>query len=96
MVGRVANKYEQGAWQKMKLRTIKHNKFYSKLPKYIFVKEDADINPETNLPYSKKDWIFLDMDWASFNAMPPIDDEGADMVLWAIVLEDDENNEDEE
>jgi hypothetical protein len=36
------------------------------------------------------------MVWASFNAMPPIDDEGADMVLWAIVLEDDENNEDGE
>ena len=80
----------------MKLRTKKHNEFYSKLPRYIFVKEDADINPETDLPYSKNDWKFLDMDWASFNAMPPIDDEGADMVLWGIVLEDDENNEDGE
>jgi hypothetical protein len=80
----------------MKLRTKQHNEFYSKLPKYIFVKEDAYIDPETDLPYSEGEWCKVDMDWASFNAMPPIDDEGADMVLWAIVLEDDENNEDGE
>ena len=80
----------------MKLRTKKHNEFYSKLPRYIFVKEDADINPETDLPYSEDEWCEVDMDWASLNGVPPIDDEGADMVLWAIVLEDDENNEDGE
>jgi hypothetical protein len=73
----------------MKLRTIKHNEFYSQLPKYIFVKEDADINPETDLPYNENDWCILDMDWASQNGIPPIDDDGADMVLWALVLVDD-------
>ena len=44
----------------MKLRTIKHNEFYSKLPRYIFVKEDADINPETDLPYSEDEWCKVD------------------------------------
>jgi hypothetical protein len=67
------------------MKTRKSNEFFSSLPQYIFVKEDADINEVTNLPDNENDYCVIDMDWCATNGCPPIDDEGADMVLWAIL-----------
>ena len=67
------------------MRTRESSEFFSSLPRYVFIKEDVDINPNTNLPYDKNDYCVLDMDWCTLNGCPPIDDEGCDMMLWAVL-----------
>ena len=72
----------------MKLITRDNPDFYSKLPNYVFISEDAEINPETNLPFNENQYTIVDMDWSSQNGIPPIDDEGCDMILHAMVVKD--------
>ena len=73
--------------QPMKLITRDNPDFYKSLTKYVFISEDAEIDPETNLPYDKNQYTIVDMDWASENGVPPIDDDGCDMIFHAIVTD---------
>ena len=73
------------------MRTVaQSSEFYTSLSQYVFITPDVDINPETNLPYNKNDYAVIDMDWCQVCGCPPINDEGIDMELWA-VLDPNEN-----
>lgn len=72
----------------MKLITRDNLDFYKSLPNYVFISINAEINQETNLPFDENQYMVVDMDWASDNGVPPIDDDGCDMILHAIVVKD--------
>jgi hypothetical protein len=72
----------------MKLITRDHPDFYKSLPNYVFISINAEINQDTNLPFDENQYTIVDMDWASDNGVPPIDDDGCDMILHAIVVKD--------
>jgi len=72
----------------MKLITRDNPDFYKLLPNYVFISINAEINQETNLPFDENQYMVVDMDWASDNCVPPIDDDGCDMIFHAIVVKD--------
>ena len=72
----------------MKLITRDNPDFYKSLPNYVFISINAEINQDTNLPFDENQYMVVDMDWASDNGVPPIDDDGCDIILHAIVVKD--------
>lgn len=73
----------------MKLRTTKSSEFYSKLQKYIFILPDAEIDPETNLPYDADEYCQVDVDDLICSGCPIDSETGEDMELWAVVVNED-------
>ena len=69
---------------KKKMKTQESNEFRTYLQRYVFVTPDADINPETNLPFHKSDYCVVDVD-DIYNNGNPINVDGEDMELWAIL-----------
>ena len=67
------------------MRTRNSSEFYQSLQRYIFITPGVEINSETNLPFDENDYCVIDMDWCATNGCPPIDDEGEDMELWAVL-----------
>jgi len=65
--------------------TKKSDDFQIKLQRYVFISPDVEINPTTNLPYHNSDICIVDMDWCETNGCPPINDDGEDMDLYAIL-----------
>ena len=41
--------------------TRKSTEFYSRQQTFVFVHPEADINPDTNLPYDKEDCVVVDL-----------------------------------
>jgi hypothetical protein len=66
------------------MRTKNSSDFSDFLQRYVFICPDADINPDTNLPYNEKDYCVVDVDdLSSFGC--PTNKDGADMDFWAIL-----------
>jgi len=53
------------------------------MQKYIFVHPDAEINPETNLPYDESEYCTVDIEDICTIGIPMIED--AECNLWAII-----------
>jgi hypothetical protein len=65
------------------MKTRKSNEFFSSLQQYIFVRPDANINPETDLPDDSNDYRIVDADDLACIGVPMDGDE--EFSLWAIL-----------
>jgi hypothetical protein len=69
------------------MKTRNFADFYAELPLYVFVDGEAEINPSTNLPYNEDEMCIVDIDDVCTVGLP-MDEDGGDRELWAVILPD--------
>lgn len=69
--------------------TREANEFFSRMQHYVFVRDEVEINPQTQLPDKLTDWTILDVD-DLVCVGTPLDADDGEMVLWGIVNDPEE------